>query len=103
MTMHSSPGLPARPPSLTAVSWRLVILVALVLAVIWAVPLFFLFLVWFTVVPVWAIFVLVTTGICFAVSRSQPSALSVGIGVLGSMPLTIVIIYLFLAVSSSLD
>lgn len=102
--MNSSPSWPARRiQSQTAISWWLVTAVAVILAVISAVPLFLLFWVWFIAVPLWAIFVLSTAGICLALSRSQPRALSFGIGVLGSMPLTIVIIFVFLALSSSLD
>lgn len=43
--------------------------------------LFFLFWVWFIAMPMWAIFMLITAGICFAVSRSRPPALSFGIDV----------------------
>lgn len=101
--MNLSPDRSTRFLSPIAVSWWLVIVVAVVLAVISAVPLFFLFLVWFIAVPVWSIFVLIMAGICFGVSRSWPRALSFGIGVLGSMPLASVLIFMFLVLASAVD
>jgi hypothetical protein len=94
MTMHPS------PQAIRLRTWWLAALLSLALAVISAGGLILLAWGWFLVLPVWSMLLLVIAGILFAVSRVRPWALAYGIAVLGSLPLAIVFVIVFLAVAS---
>ncbi len=89
------------PPAIRPRTWWLAALLTLVLAMISAGGLILLDWGWFLVLPVWSIFVLAIAGIFFAISRVRPWALAYGMAVLGSLPLAIVFVIVFLAVASS--
>jgi len=94
MTMHPP------QPAIRSRTWWLAALLTLVLAVISAGGLILLAWGWFLVLPLWSIILLVIAGIFFTVSRVRPWALAYGVAVLGSLPLAIVFVIVFLALAS---
>lgn len=86
--------------SRTRRTWWLTALLALLVGAAWAVPLFFLLDAWFFTLPVWIIVMFTSSMICFIVGLRRPRAIAYGLGLLGSLPITVGLIVAGIALAS---
>lgn len=88
-----------RGPDPTCRTWLAAVLVGVVVGVLWAIPLLFLFDVWFLAMPVWLVIMLAVSGIVFLCGISSRRAIAYGVGLLLSVPVTLGAMAAFIAIA----